>query len=136
MNFLLQRMESIGSRKQGQKWSSDLSKKLWEAVYSMWEHRNSVMHRTGKITDFSGGKELQAACLAEFKLGRRALSDIYHPYLDISRSTFIKESTDYKRNWFSIVRQARENSGHVYTDLFSHCQASRDWVGLSNLQYS
>lgn len=36
--------QSIGSRKQGQKWSSDLSKWLWEAVYSMWEYRNLVIH--------------------------------------------------------------------------------------------
>ena len=128
--------QSLGSRKQGQKWSSDLSKRLWEAVYSMWEHRNLVMHQTGKITDFSGGKELQEACLVEFSLGFTLLEEIYHPYIDISRSDFIKESTDYKRNWFSIIRQARENSGQVYTDLFSHCQSSRDWVGLSKLQCS
>jgi hypothetical protein len=94
------------------------------------------MHQTGKITDFSGGKELQEACLVEFSLGFTLLEEIYHPYIDISRSDFIKESTDYKRNWFSIIRQARENSGQVYTDLFSHCQSSRDWVGLSKLQCS
>ena len=75
--------QSLGSRKQGQKWSSDFSRRLWEAVYSMWEHRNLVMHRTGKITEFSGGKELQAACLAELALGFQNLEEIYHPYIDM-----------------------------------------------------
>ena len=128
--------QSLGSRRQGMKWSSDLSKRLWEAVYSMWEHRNSVMHRTGKLNEFSGGKELHAACIHELSLGFTNLDEIYHPYIDVSRSEFIKESTDYKRNWFSIIRQARESTGQVYTDLFSHCQPSRDWVGLSKLQCS
>ena len=128
--------QSLGCRRLGSKWSSDLSKRLWTAVYSMWEHRNSVMHRTGKITEFSGGKELEKACLHELSLGYTNIDELFHPYIEVSRSDFIKESTDYKRNWFSIIRQARENSGHVYTDLFSHCQSSRDWVGLSKLQCS
>ena len=128
--------QSLGSRRSGLKWSSDLSRRLWEAVYSMWDHRNTVMHRTGKITEFSGGKELLDGCLFELSLGFTNLDPIYHPYLDISRSALLKESTDYKRNWFSIIRQARENAGQVYTDLFSTCQSSRDWVGLSKLQCS
>jgi hypothetical protein len=103
----------------------------------MWEHRNAVMHNTGKITEFSGGKELADACAFELTLGSRYLDAIYHPYFDIATSEFIKESMDYKRNWFSIIRQAREASGQVrYTDLFSRCQSSRDWVGLAKLQCS
>jgi len=129
--------QSLGSRKLGSKWSSDFSKRLWEAVYSMWEHRNLVMHNTGKITEFSGGKELTVACTFEFSLGCAHLDAIFHPYFDISSSEFTQESADYKRNWFSIIRQAREASGQVtYTDLFSRCQSSRDWVGLGNLQCS
>ena len=128
--------QSLGSRRLGSKWCSDFSKQLWIAVFAMWAHRNDVMHRTGKITEFSGGMELTAACRNEFAFGHADLDEIYHPYFDISRADFLKESTDYKRNWFSIIRQARENAGQQYTDLFATCQSSRDWVGLSNLQCS
>ena len=94
------------------------------------------MHKTGRITEFSGGQELFDACLHKFDLGTVSLDPIFHPYFDISRSDFIKESTDYKRNWFAIIRQAREDQGHLYDDHFSSCQSSRDWVGLSSLQCS
>ena len=128
--------QSLGSRKLGSKWSSDLSKRLWQAVYAMWEHRNSVLHQTAKISEFSGRAELETACILELTLGPALLPVLFHPYFEISRTEFLTESLDYKRNWFAIIRQAREATGYIYSDLFVSCQSSRDWVGLEKPQCS
>lgn len=53
------------------------------------------------------------------------------PYLDISLETLLQESVNFKRNWFSIIRQARENAGHSYPDIFSTKANLRSWAGLS-----
>ena len=64
------------------------------------------------------------------EIGTQHLDEIYHHFLDINMVEFRKETIDYRRNWFSIVRQAREDAGHLYDDFFSSCRSSRLWAGL------
>ena len=128
--------DNKGSRRSGNKWVGDLSVKLWKAIFAMWEHRNRVLHKSGAISEFSGSRELQIACNREMDLGTEGLEEIYHHFLDIGREEFKKETIDYKRNWFSIVRQAREDAGHVYDDFFCTCHSSRLWAGLDNTTVS
>jgi hypothetical protein len=128
--------ENSGSRRTGNKWVSTLSHKLWQAVFWMWDHRNTVLHKSGALSEFSGSRELYAACIREFDLGTVHLDEIYHHFLDIGKTEFRKETIDYKRNWFSIIRQAREDAGHEYNDFFSSCRSSRLWAGLDKTPVS
>ena len=128
--------DSISSRKQGQKWAGSLSIQLWKIVYGMWEHRNAALFKSEKISEFCGSKELRKACLEELEMGIGELDELYHPYLDTSSEYLFKENLDYQRNWFSIVRQARERKSHMYDDIFSTCNNTREWAGLEPLQCS
>ena len=65
------------------------------------------------------------------RLGRHIPS-----FSNVGREEFRKETIDYKRNWLSIVRQAREDTGHVYDDFFLSCQSSCQWAGLENATVS
>ena len=130
-----QHYDSISSLKKGAKWAGSLSIQLWKLVFRMWEDRNKDLFETSKISEFQGSKELRAACLVELELGVGELDELYHPYLDIDSEELFKENLYYQRNWFSIVRQAREKTHHVYFDLFSN-QNTRAWAGLEPLQCS
>ena len=102
----------------------------------MWGHRNDVLHKSGAISEFSGSRELFLACNRELDMGSRGLEDIYHHFFDIRKAEFKKETIDYKRNWFSIVRQAREDTGHIYSDFFAVSSSSRQWAGLDSIPVS
>ena len=70
----------------------------------------------------------------EFERGIDGIDKLYHPYhLDISLDDLLKESIDFKRNWFAIIRQARENAGFSYSDQFASNAQLRSWAGLSPL---
>ncbi len=128
--------DSISSQKKGAKWAGSLSIQLWKLVFGMWEDRNKALFETSKISEFRGSRELKAACLVELELGVGELDELYHPYLDIDSEELFKENLDYQRNWFSIVRQAREKKHHIYSDIFSTCVNTRAWAGLEPLQCS
>ena len=125
-----------GSRRLGSKWVGDLSVRIWKAIFAMWGHRNDVLHKSGAISEFSGSRELFLACNRELDMGSRGLEDIYHHFFDIGKAEFKKETIDYKRNWFSIVRQAREDTGHIYSDFFAVSSSSRQWAGLDSIPVS
>ena len=127
---------SIRSMKKGQKWIGSLSIELWKMVYGMWEHRNKALFESEKISEYQGSAELKKACLVEIELGLGNLDALYHPYIDTTAETLFEENLDYQRNWFSIVRQAREKKLHIYDDIFSKCNNTRAWAGLNPLQCS
>ena len=122
--------ESIQSFKSGEKWAGSLSFRLWGMIHAMWMHRNDALHDTDVVSDFCGNKELLTACKAEINIGLDDLDEIYAPYMTITFASLADESVDYRRNWFSIIRQAREDAGHIYNDIFTTNTATREWAGL------
>jgi len=124
--------DDIESMKTGAKWAGTLSYRLWIAVHKMWMHRNDKLHEETTISEFTGSRELQLACIYEHEYNTSGIDELYHPYLDISLESLLNESVDYKRNWFAIIRQARENAGHIYSDIFSTNPQLRSWAGLSS----
>ena len=125
--------DETDSMKKGSKWAGTLSYRIWIAVHSMWMHRNSHLHDETTISEFTGSRALRLACVFEFERGTDGIDELYHPYLDISLDDLLKESIDFKRNWFAIIRQARENTGFPYSDQFASNAQLRSWAGLSPL---
>ena len=119
--------------KKGSKWAGTLSYRIWIVFHSMWMHRNSHLHDETTISEFTGSRALRMACVFEFERGTDGIDELYHPYLAISLDDLLKESIDFKRNWFAIIRQARENTGFSYSDQFASNAQLRSWAGLSPL---
>ena len=125
--------KSIGSRRSGQRWATDLSKQLWKMIFSMWDHRNAVLFESGKIDEMSGIQKVKRAIARERRIGLGNLDRGFIPYFQISTQTFQSMKPIGLRRWFSMIRQAREDRGYVYSDEFVTSFPLRDWVGLSVL---
>ena len=126
-----QYFQRIGSRRSGTRWAIALSKKLWQLIFSMWDHRNSILFAKGKIDELSGIAKVRTAIIQERQIGLGQLDLSFQPYLKIPQSSFTKMKAIDLRRWLSLIRQAREETGYIYTDEISTSPALRDWVGLS-----
>ena len=121
----------IGSRRSGTRWAIGLSKTLWQLVFTMWDHRNSILFAKGKIDELSGIAKVRTAISQERQIGLGQLDPSFHPYLQIQQSSFTKMKAIDLRRWLSLIRQACEETGYIYTDDISTSTALCDWIGLS-----
>ena len=106
----------IGSRRTGTRWATGLSKELWKMVFSMWDHRNSVLFSKGKIDELSGIKVVREAIVLEQRLRLGLLDPAYLPYLKLSTATFSKMKSIDLRRWLSLIQQAQEETGYQYAN--------------------
>ena len=122
-----------GSRKSGHRWAVELSKQLWKLVFSMWDHRNSVLFAKDKVDKMSGIDKVKRAISEERARGVGTLEPSFRPYFALSTDAFSKMKSINLRRWLSLIRQAREDQGIEYADEFSTSFALRDWIGLAVL---
>ena len=125
--------ERISSRRSGQRWAVELSKKIWKLVFSMWDHRNNALFSEGTIDTMSGIDKVRAAIARERQIGLGNLDLSFAPYFTLPTSSFTKMKPINLRRWFSLIRKAREAQGHEYQDEFTSSAALRDWIGLTVL---
>ena len=123
--------KEIKSRRSGRRWAVELSKQLWKTIFEMWDHRNSALFENGKVDELSGIDKVKSAVARELRIGVGNLDRSFEPYFQISTQSFKKMKSISLRRWFSMIRQAREDRGHVYADEFVESFPLRDWVGLS-----
>ena len=60
---------SISSRRTGKRWVSALIRKLWDIAWDIWDHRNSQIHKPGKLDEYEDTELLDADIRTEFALG-------------------------------------------------------------------
>ena len=106
----------IGSRRTGLRWATGLSKELWKLVFSMWDHRNSVLFAKGKVDELSGLSIVREAIVFEQRLGLGQLDPVFLPYIKLPAASFSKMKSIDLRRWLSLIRQAREEKGYQYAD--------------------
>ena len=119
------------SRRSGTRWAVELSKNLWKLVFTMWDHRNNTLFSQGKIDTLSGIHKVKQAISREREIGIGTLDLSYTPYFSLPTSSFTKMKAINLRRWLSLIRQAREAQGHIYTDEFGTSAALREWIGLT-----
>ena len=82
--------QQIGSRRTGTRWAIGLSKQLWKLIFSMWDHRNSVLFSKGKVDELSGIVAVHEAIVLEQRLGLGRLDPAFLPYLKLPSASFSK----------------------------------------------
>ena len=122
----------LNLRRSGLRWAIELSKQLWKLVFSMWDHRNSLLFNTNKIDDLSGIQKVKIAVEQERNLGLGTLDPSFLPYLSLTHTSFSKMTSLDLRRWLSLIRQAREEKMHTYNDELATSKPLRAWVGLSD----
>ena len=123
-------LQSIQSRRTGHRWAVGLSTQLWRLTFSMWDHRNQVLHNTTASDSLQGLDVVKTAILQELSLGLDTLDTIYTSYFSISSSSVQTMKSVDARNWLTLIRRAREASGYLYNDRISASKALQKWIGL------
>ena len=118
--------------KSAEKWAAKLVIQLWDIVFVVWQHRNSVLHDTPLADLLGGGYALERALHREWNIGFDNLPEIVQATVPQSISTVMAGSTADRKGWFVLVRRARENiAGYEPIDEFSDPKSGlRKWVGM------
>ena len=122
---------SIRSRKTGHRWAVGLSTRLWEIVYTMWEHRNHILHKEKELESLSGMEIVTAAIKTELQRGLLTLDPLYYSYFKIKTTDIAKMKSVEARNWLVLIRRAREAKGFKYNDKIAESKALQKWIGLT-----
>ena len=113
------------SRRSGLRWATSLSKQLWTLVFSMWDHRNTILFSKSKVDELSGISKIKLAIVQERSIGLGPLDQYFAPYLALSQSSFDKMKSIDLRRWLSLIRSTREELGYQYDDEIATSSALR-----------
>ena len=117
--------------KHGSSWGEQLTIKLWDLTFALWKQRNSSLHGTDKIDQFSGLDAPKDAMLTKHALRQSDLPLPYSPFFYLPLPSLLCKSTSYLKRWFMTVRSGREHFQPLQTfDDFSTNVQLRTWVGL------
>jgi Mlc titration factor MtfA (ptsG expression regulator) len=122
----------IGSKRTGLSWASALITQLWNLNYQTWTYRNDILHNAQHILDDLNGKAtLIEAIRYELHRGKDELHENYSPFFSFfSTDTITQEDIDKLKQWFKIIRLARERTNTHRNDAFSTPGHLRSWIGL------
>ena len=124
----------ISSQRSSLRWATNMTSKLWQVTYQIWCQRNDVLHSNNNIHLLSGLKDLKEGITFEYHLNLESLHPVYSSYFHLPLTTLLTKSSTYLKNWFLIIRTARESYGAMdYDDDFSSNGPLRTWIGLSRL---
>ena len=106
-----------GSQRTGHCWAVNLSKQLWQLVFSQWTHWNHIHHQSGANDILRGIEHVHDAIRYEFSIGQGELDPIYSSYFKSCLKTLLQKSSVTKRRWLLLIRRARGSKHHHYTDV-------------------
>ena len=125
---------TISSRRSSLRWATNLTNKLWEILYQIWCYRNDTLHSNSNKQLLSGLHTLKECISFEHELNTESLHPVYSSYFHIPLPSLLSKSNSYLKNWFLIIRTAREAYSSIeYDDDFCYNRPLRKWIGLSKL---
>ena len=107
--------------------------KLWNIVYQIWIHRNSILHGTEAIHQVSGLAKLQQAITTKHARGPGHLHRVYNSYFSDPLQSLLTSNVNNQKQWFHVIRIARESTDLFAYDEFATNPSLRAWVGLPPL---
>ena len=107
--------------------------KLWNIIYQIWTSRNAFLHETGAIDRVSGLAQLQQAITAEHARGPGYLHQVYNRYFRNPLPSLLASSVTSQKQWFLVIRTAREATDLFAYDAFATSASLRAWIGLPPL---
>ena len=126
-----QHYSDIDSKKMGDRWATNLSKKMWNILHTMWKHRCDKLYENDEQARLSGLAQLEIAIDKEYRLGLGDLPSIYSHFFHPTLPRLLKRSVKYLKWWFLVIRTAREANTLVGDlDDFSFDGPLRTWIGL------
>ena len=126
---------SIGKRKTGARWVSELIKKLWLISWDQWADRNMSLHDTPLAEDLTGALSLNRSIRNEWEKGTTNMPRRVKRKFRKNVENILAKSLKTRQKWFTLVRSYREMVGTAEEDEFSPLNKKtkklRKWVGLA-----
>ena len=98
----------IGSKRSPNLWTSKAIRIGWTYLSTIWQYRNEQLHKTERIKDMKGKKEMIKAIKAEYKLGLGRLPAYGFSYMSKKKiDDMMKYDMDSMIQWLSIIKQGR-----------------------------
>ena len=102
---------SLGSRRSGAIWASNLSQQLILIGFQMWTNRNSVFHSDDNVAALAERNVLDSRIRDEFRAGSQGLPSHIRPLLRSSHQAIVlRFSNDDKVDWLQTVQSARRRA--------------------------
>ena len=96
------------SRRSPDLWIAKLQHKIWQIVWTMWEHRNIHLHSDNYPIHQFELAELNSTIITELIKGPTNLPRRYHRLFKGSIQERLKDNIHQKRQWLTSVWSARE----------------------------
>ena len=121
---------SIQSRRRGERWAIRLIHRCWKIVHLIWMHRNAALHESEAHHNNRGATHLPLVITSEHSRGLDSLHRVYAPYFRIPLVDLLNRQISYQKQWFLLIRTARETVDHTFTVAFIGNPSFRRWIGL------
>ena len=72
-----------GSIKSSYRWTTNLTKQLWNITHQLWKHRNDILHKSEQLSIISVKELLKSTIITEHELGLDDLPSLFSKYFHI-----------------------------------------------------
>ena len=126
-----QHYSAIQSRRTGSAWGRRLTSKLWQHIHDLWMLRNRTLH-DNPIQSSQGEDHLNFAIKVEHLTGPIGLPKHYSDFFRVPLATLLLKPLAQRKQWFRLIRHAREIQKLPIQDAFTTNVILRNWVHLPN----
>ena len=101
--------QHLNSKQTGQRWLTELIKKMWAISWDMWRFRNGVLHSQSTDTPTNLTFLITSSILRELNHGHRLLPPNCAYLFASDASTILKATINSKKLWLATVWSARDH---------------------------
>jgi hypothetical protein len=100
--------EELKVRQTGQKWASLLIMAVWEFTWTLWDHRNDVLHNSDVHDQLLDMDSIDLAIIEEWHAGGEELIPMDRmQWKGLDLETLLAKRGRFRRDWLSFVQTAR-----------------------------
>ena len=118
----------LGMRRTGKRWVSSLLLKLWHVSWTMWDHRNSVLHHNDQHVVL-GSLELNSRIGEEYEMGFKEILSSERYIFAASYQEVLAYSVSRKERWLRSVQAARNLAVQRRTNCDPNQSSITAWLG-------
>ena len=102
--------QSIESHQSALRWASKVLICIWRFAFSLWDHRNNVLHTNQSVLDkIHNLRATNDEIRRQWRLGTDGLHDMNCHLFRGNLADILKKSRRYKEKWLQQVKKARKN---------------------------
>ena len=124
-----QHYSTITSRRTGSAWGRRLILQMWQYIFDLWVLRNNTLH-DNPVQISQGEDHLNFAIKVEYYTGPIGLPKHFKDFFTVPLATLLLKPLIQRKQWFRLIRKAREIKKLPIQDAFTTNVILRNWVHL------